>query len=404
MFDDNNIDKMMKSILENAQEEVPAHIWEGVSAGLDKTAKRKAVVIWFRRAAIGAAAAAIILVAGFMFTRGGAGQIPQSSDPQSEDFIAVVEKPSADTASVNRVTPPAEVLLAEVKSHESRPSSVYYKPSSVHHTPTPVHHEPSSEIQTSESITEEETIEKFIEQTCDPVEAEEVEHYFEEPEDPVNTKKLKTSLTLSGITGTNSITNSTRSGIQKRPALVAGSAKTGITETSSNTTYSLPVSAGVGVKLDFNDRWSLGVGVNYSYLSRKFYGTYIKTDEKGTVINSTASDVRNAQHYIGIPLNAYYNILNNKHINLYTYAGGTVEKCISDKYYVLSTNIVHTEKPEGVQLSVNAGIGVEFMLGQHLGLYIDPSLRYYFDCDQPKSIRTTQPLMLGFEMGLRVIL
>lgn len=401
MFDDNNIDKMMKSILENAQEEVPAHVWEGVSAGLDKTAKRKAVVIWFRRAAIGAAAAAIIIVAGFMFTRGGAGQIPQSSDPQSEDFIAVVEKPSADTASVNRVTPPAEVLLAEVKSHESRPSSVYYKPSSVHHTPTPVHHEPSSEIQTSESITEEETIEKFIEQTCDPVEAEEVEHYFEEP---VNTKKLKTSLTLSGITGTNSITNSTRSGIQKRPALVAGSAKTGITETSSNTTYSLPVSAGVGVKLDFNDRWSLGVGVNYSYLSRKFYGTYIKTDENGTVINSTASDVRNAQHYIGIPLNAYYNILNNKHINLYTYAGGTVEKCISDKYYVLSTNIVHTEKPEGVQLSVNAGIGVEFMLGQHLGLYIDPSLRYYFDCDQPKSIRTTQPLMLGFEMGLRVIL
>jgi hypothetical protein len=401
MFDDNNIDKMMKSILENAQEEVPAHVWEGVSAGLEKTAKRKAVVIWFRRAAIGAAAAAIIIVAGLIFTRGGAGQIPQSSDPQSEDFIAVVEKPSADTASVNRVTPPAEVLLAEVKSHESRPSSVYYKPSSVHHTPTPVHHEPSSEIQTSESITEEKTIEKFIEQTCDPVEAEEVEHYFEEP---VNTKKLKTSLTLSGITGTNSITNSTRSGIQKRPALVAGSAKTGITETSSNTTYSLPVSAGVGVKLDFNDRWSLGVGVNYSYLSRKFYGTYIKTDENGTVINSTASDVRNAQHYIGIPLNAYYNILNNKHINFYTYAGGTVEKCISDKYYVLNTNIVHTEKPEGVQLSVNAGIGVEFMLGQHLGLYIDPSLRYYFDCDQPKSIRTTQPLMLGFEMGLRVIL
>lgn len=401
MFDDNNIDKMMKSILENAQEEVPAHVWEGVSAGLDKTAKRKAVVIWFRRAAIGAAAAAIILVAGFMFTRGGAEQISQNSDPQSGNFIAVVEKPSADTASVNRVTPPAEVLLAEVKSHESRPSSVYYKPSSVNHTPTPVHHEPSSEIQTSESITEEETIEKFVEQTCDPVEAEEVEHYFEEP---VNTKKLKTSLTLSGITGTNSITNSTRSGIQKRPALVAGSAKTGITETSSNTTYSLPVSAGVGVKLDFNDRWSLGVGVNYSFLSRKFYGTYIKTDEKGTVINSTASDVRNAQHYIGIPLNAYYNILNNKHINLYTYAGGTVEKCISDKYYVLSTNIVHTEKPEGVQLSVNAGIGVEFMLGQHLGLYIDPSLRYYFDCDQPKSIRTTQPLMLGFEMGLRVIL
>ena len=35
-------------------------------------------------------------------------------------------------------------------------------------------------------------------------------------------------------------------------------------------------------------------------------------------------------------------------------------------------------------------------------MYIDPSLRYYFNCNQPKSIRTVQPLTLGFEMGLRV--
>jgi hypothetical protein len=105
---------------------------------------------------------------------------------------------------------------------------------------------------------------------------------------------------------------------------------------------------------------------------------------------------------VGIPVNAYCNILNNKHVNLYAYAGGTVEKCLSDKYDVMSTNIVHTEKPEGVQLSANAGIGVEFMLGKHIGLYVDPSLRYYFDNGQPKSIRTTQPLMLGLEMGFRV--
>ena len=61
----------------------------------------------------------------------------------------------------------------------------------------------------------------------------------------------------------------------------------------------------------------------------------------------------------------------------------------------------HKEKVAGMQLSANAGIGVEFMLGQHLGLYVDPSVRYYFDCGQPKNIRTVQPLMLGFEMGFR---
>ena len=68
---------------------------------------------------------------------------------------------------------------------------------------------------------------------------------------------------------------------------------------------------------------------------------------------------------------------------------------------LIRRSIYHKEKAEGVQLSADAGIGVEFMLGKHMGLYIDPSLRYYFYCGQPKSIRTVQPLMFGFEMGFR---
>ena len=63
--------------------------------------------------------------------------------------------------------------------------------------------------------------------------------------------------------------------------------------------------------------------------------------------------------------------------------------------------IYHHEGVKSVQLSTNIGIGVEFMLGRYVGLYIDPSLRYYFRNGQPKSIRTAQPLMLGFEMGFR---
>ena len=74
---------------------------------------------------------------------------------------------------------------------------------------------------------------------------------------------------------------------------------------------------------------------------------------------------------------------------------------MADKYQVLNTDIMHAEKVKGIQLSSNLGLGVEFMLGKHLGLYIDPSLRYYFNCGQPKSIRTAQPLTAGFEMGFR---
>ena len=59
MFEDNHIeesDLLFRSILENGQEEVPEHVWDGVAAGLDKAAKRRTVVLWMGRAAAVAAA------------------------------------------------------------------------------------------------------------------------------------------------------------------------------------------------------------------------------------------------------------------------------------------------------------------------------------------------------------
>ena len=98
---------------------------------------------------------------------------------------------------------------------------------------------------------------------------------------------------------------------------------------------------------------------------------------------------------------AQVNIINSGIVNFYTYAGGTAEKCLADKYHVMSGNIIHKEQVGGMQLSAAFGLGAEFALTQHLGLYFDPSLRYYFDCGQPKSIRTAQPLTFGVEAGLR---
>ena len=155
------------------------------------------------------------------------------------------------------------------------------------------------------------------------------------------------------------------------------------------------------MKLNFTDRWAIGLGVNYSILTSKFNGKYTKV-ENGVAAVPISATVHNTQHYIGVPVNAYYNIVNRDFINFYSYAGAAVEKCISNKYEMQTTPVVnHEEEVKGLQVSANLGMGVEFLLGKHLGIYIDPSLRYYFDSGQPKSIRTAQPLMLGFEMGLR---
>ena len=36
-----------------------------------------------------------------------------------------------------------------------------------------------------------------------------------------------------------------------------------------------------------------------------------------------------------------------------------------------------------------------------IGLYLDPSVRYYFHGNQPKSIRTDKPFMFNLDAGLR---
>lgn len=391
-------DLLMRSILEGGQEEVPAHVWEGVSAGLDKAARRRKVALWWRRAAVGGAVAAAV-AAVLLLNPGGSGDDIVPMD-EGSGLIAVVE-PVDTSDSVN----PEEVLIAQAEP-VARPASAGRRAEdaaeAVAELTEAVGLTEAVELTgTSETVDVTDTTEKEM-ASKKPV-SEKTYFPVDWGEDEEKAAKVKTSLTLSGLTGTNSAQNSARRNLIKRPSISKAPAKTGIKETSTNSTYGIPLSFGAGVKFDFTPKWSLGVGVNYSLLSRKFFGEYHKVNAAGIIEEDPiSSNITNTQHYIGIPVNAFYNIVNSKSVNFYAYAGGAVEKCIADKYTLANTTITHKEVPSGVQWSANVGIGAEFMIGNHLGLYIDPSLRYYFDNGQPKSIRTAQPFMLGFEMGLRV--
>lgn len=397
-------DLLMRSILEGGQEEVPAHVWEGVSAGLDKAARRRKVALWWRRAAVGGAVAAAVAAVLVLNPRGSGDDIVPMDE--GSGLIAVVE-PVDTSDSVN----PKEVLIAQAEP-VARPASAGRRAEDAAEAVAELT-ESVEQAGTSETVDVTDTTEKDMEESeinTDPTTEASKKPVSEKTyfpvdwgEDEEKAAKVKTSLTLSGLTGTNSAQNSARRNLIKRPSISKAPAKTGIKETSTNSTYGIPLSFGAGVKFDFTPKWSLGVGVNYSLLSRKFFGEYHKVNAAGIIEEDPiSSNITNTQHYIGIPVNAFYNIVNSKSVNFYAYAGGAVEKCIADKYTLANTTITHKEVPSGVQWSANVGIGAEFMIGNHLGLYIDPSLRYYFDNGQPKSIRTAQPFMLGFEMGLRV--
>ena len=391
MFDEDKYtesDDLMRSILSQGQEEVPAHVWEGISSELDRieAAKgRKTVMLWFRRTAVAVAAAAALAVG--IFTDWNRNQ--DIIDTADRRLIAVI-----GTAQVN-----AEAELTEPASFAERR--------------TPYLADAAEEVQKAMALVEEQVAEEEAPAYQEPAETapavqkdiepsqERLPDVWEDETPAERRRKRETAIVLSGIAGTNSVQKS-GANMLRRPSMSTSRPTTGVEQKSSESTYGLPVSLGAGVKIGLGEKWSLGIGANYTLLTRKFFGTYTLVDNEGNIKESISSDIRNVQQYIGIPVNVFYNIVNSDYLNFYTYAGGAVERCISDKYDILKTEYIHKGSVQGVQMSANLGIGVEFLLGKHLGLYIDPSIRYYFDCGQPKSIRTAQPFMLGFEAGLRI--
>lgn len=395
---DNKFDQMIKSILEEGQEEVPAGIWEGVSSGIDKIERRKKVLVIFRRTAIGAAVAASLIL-GFFF-----GMVDNKIVPEDEDMIALVSP--AATENIEQTSDSQLIAMAEIPEVNISKASSATVTTGTASAESPAASAPSDDIVTTESIDQSEQTpdSEEIAQSSKADNAPSSGRYDRinwEQDEQKDKRKVKAAIEISGLAGTNSTNPKSGFGLMKRPTLPSSEVSTGITENSTGSTFGIPVSFGLGVRFDLTPRWSVSTGVRYSLLERKFYGTYTLVDEDGNIAKSESSDIRNSQHYFGIPVNVAFNIINKDYLRFYAYAGGAVEKCLADKYNVLSSNTIHVENVKGAQLSVNVGAGVEFLAGKHLGIYLDPSLRYYFNNGQPTSIRTVRPLMLGFEAGLR---
>lgn len=167
-----------------------------------------------------------------------------------------------------------------------------------------------------------------------------------------------------------------------------------ITETSKSD-FGIPVTFGLGVRLHLNDRLAIGTGLDYSLLARTFEGVYTKG------ATSVAGDIRHTIQYVGIPLDVFYALINSQDILLYSMAGVEAEHAVSNRYSLLGTGDSVSSKVKGIQWSAGAGLGVEFSLGDRAGLFVEPSARYYFNCDQPKNIRTDKPFQFVLRAGLR---
>lgn len=178
--------------------------------------------------------------------------------------------------------------------------------------------------------------------------------------------------------------------------------KTGISEKSVST-YGIPLSFGLGVNIPVSEKLTIGTGLNFSSLVRTFNGVYTEVDANQNIVRTLDSDVTHTLNYIGLPLNLYFHLIDVRTVKFYLWGGALGEYALSNSYRVkdASEDILFSTSVKGIQLSAGIGLGVEFRLSNHLGLYLDPSARYYLPCNQPKNIHTDRPFMLSFEAGLR---
>lgn len=166
-------------------------------------------------------------------------------------------------------------------------------------------------------------------------------------------------------------------------------------DASSTTKHSLPATFGIQFTTDLNKNTSIGTGLIYTYLHSKYSAVFF--GEEGDVI------VNQHLHYLGIPFNTYYKIINTKKLIVYINAGVLVEKGLGAVYKIESEIAPYSfsEPIKPIAWSVNAGFGMEYIITPKTGLYLDPGFVHYFNNNQPISIRTEEPLQFKFEMGLR---
>lgn len=396
MYQEDKIDEFdlkVKQLLEGAEEPVPPYVWGAVSSKLasGSTASHPAHrrYVW--------AAASLALAASLVFgillpgSRNKDTHVPVQSVPTqvllSQEVPSVsLEELSEPVISSARNVRRTVQLASITETVEEQDTQV---PAEAVHPEQPE----VSETAETPSVNPSTTVREPSEASGSLIAA--ADWNFEEDKDNVSGKL---SIGVDGMLNVND--SRLTSGMDSRAHMTSGTASHTMTsiEEESVSSYDIPLTFGLNVRYQFAPRFSVGGGLNYSLIGRTFSGTYYEVRD-GIVEKQLSGDIRHTMHYLGIPINFYFDFVQAKAINCYVYAGGSAEFCVSNKYSI--QDVCFQDPVNSPQFSLGAGLGVQFRISKLIGLYIDPGVRYYFRCDQPKSIRTDQPFMVNFEAGLR---
>ena len=392
-------DSQIRMMMEDASEVAPVSSWSAINK---KLKQKRAAVVW-RRVGIGAALAAlglaVVLPLSIVKDSAGPEQLRAKLEEEPVGIIPSAEK-TVSQFIAEASTPQAEGKVPQV--YELRgfeEEQVEAQAPLMEEVQAP--QEEEVQIPQKEEVKEQTSIgakeEKVVVEERETMVAKADPFLQMEREDALAEmrKSNRTSLDIKGMLSSNDdIKKPVFLGKYGSPASFKTSSGKARVYENSDVSYDIPVSVGLGVKFALSEKVSLGTGISYTRLGRSFGGFFDSVP---------ADKIVHSVQYVGIPVNIYYDVIKLDAFEFYCFAGGEAEKNIINRYRVGSGKEAQTynDKTKGLQWSVAGGIGLEYHLAEKLGIYFDPSARYFFDCDQPISSRTKKPFQFSFEAGFR---
>lgn len=416
--------KQIKDKLENHSMPVDEHLWESIEKRIQPP--KPLMPAWlYVSVAVAAGLALLISVGNFFY-----------SHMNETELIEKTEQLYIETDQADETTDPT--IEAEIESSEQTIISDE-KPAKTHSTTiqTPkealyadnaqdidAKEETALVVQSEPKITvTENTLEVISKETAEePAKPKATEEPVKQDKDvklktlPTQThpdwtksvhKKKKRNLMIaasfgSGV-GSSSATITPRSRTYRYQELVDVPTTVGRVLTPNdfrNKEYLPPLSTELNVRVPVSNIFALESGVVYNYLQTRLSGSPMGE------ANKAAIDL----HYLGIPANLVTSLLQTNHWEIYISAGGMLEKGLRTDFRQYQqvedarVKSVASTEINGLQWSLNGTVGVSYAIHKHVSLFFDPKVAYYFENEQPYSIRKELPVLISLNTGLRMSL
>lgn len=168
--------------------------------------------------------------------------------------------------------------------------------------------------------------------------------------------------------------------------------------------HNQPISFGITVSKNLNEKFAIETGLVYTYLSSKIRST----KESGIKRDDTQHF-----HYLGVPISLNYNFAKWGKAEFYASAGGMIQKDFHGRYkeYQASFNkegqanqVLNKKKihQDNLQVSVLGKIGATYPIYDKMHVYATVGGAYYFDANNKyKTIYSDKKVQLDLNIGIK---